>query len=79
MTHRLSLVVVAFVSLLLPFIPASAADYPSKSITLICPYSAGGGGDTAVVLQPTPVALDGRDGNFQHLGDLFVSQSGEES
>lgn len=27
--------------------PAMAADYPNKSITLICPYSAGGGGDTA--------------------------------
>lgn len=27
--------------------PAIAADYPSKTITMICPYSAGGGGDTA--------------------------------
>ncbi|MEZ5738095.1 MAG: tripartite tricarboxylate transporter substrate binding protein [Burkholderiaceae bacterium] len=27
--------------------PAMAADYPTKTITMICPYSAGGGGDTA--------------------------------
>ena len=26
---------------------AFAAGYPDKPITLICPYSAGGGGDTA--------------------------------
>lgn len=27
--------------------PAIAAEYPTKTITMICPYSAGGGGDTA--------------------------------
>ena len=35
----------AMAAFLLP--SAAKADYPEKTITLICPYSAGGGGDTA--------------------------------
>lgn len=36
----------ALAFLLMPF-TASAGSYPERPITLICPYSAGGGGDTA--------------------------------
>ena len=36
----------ALATLLLP-LTATAGSYPDKSITMICPYSAGGGGDTA--------------------------------
>ena len=36
----------ALAVLLTPF-AATAGSYPEKTITMICPYSAGGGGDTA--------------------------------
>ena len=35
----------AFAAMLTPFV-ATAGNYPDKPITMICPYSAGGGGDT---------------------------------
>jgi len=46
MIRKLRIPALAMVACLLPF-SATAGNYPDKSITLICPYSAGGGGDTA--------------------------------
>jgi tripartite-type tricarboxylate transporter receptor subunit TctC len=40
------IIALAAAAILLPFM-AQAGSYPEKSITFICPYSAGGGGDTA--------------------------------
>lgn len=43
---RGSMLAVAIAALMLPA-AATAGSYPEKTITLICPYSAGGGGDTS--------------------------------
>jgi len=46
MIRNLRTLALATAACLLPF-TATAGSYPDKPITLICPYSAGGGGDTA--------------------------------
>lgn len=47
MNRALKLTAVALTLVICAPLIAVAADYPSKTITFICPYSAGGGGDTA--------------------------------
>ncbi|MGC1443632.1 MAG: tripartite tricarboxylate transporter substrate binding protein [Burkholderiaceae bacterium] len=47
MFHQKLSVTLAGIALLSASASVSAAGYPDKTITMICPYSAGGGGDTA--------------------------------
>jgi tripartite-type tricarboxylate transporter receptor subunit TctC len=83
--HRRSFVAAAALALPLPFAPLTtlAADFPSRAVTLVVPYPAGGSADTvARVLAKSltarlgqPVVVDNKAGAGTAIGAAAVAQA----